>query len=64
MMCAPSPDLQVTAQLLHEAFAIPAFMGERSGFARVARLHVPFYWRLFPLFLVSAWKLDDRVSPP
>lgn len=40
----------------HTGAEVESFL-ERSGFARVARLHVPLYWGILPLFLVSAWKL-------
>jgi predicted TPR repeat methyltransferase len=42
----------------HTGADVESFL-ERSGFARVARLHVPLYWGLLPLFLVSAWQLRD-----
>lgn len=42
----------------HTGAQVESFL-ERSGFARIARLHVPLYWDVLPLFLVSAWKLRD-----
>jgi 2-polyprenyl-3-methyl-5-hydroxy-6-metoxy-1,4-benzoquinol methylase len=46
----------------HTGAEVESFL-ERSGFARVARLHVPLYWGLLPLFFVSAWRLRDAGEP-
>ncbi len=40
----------------HTGAEVEGFL-ERRGFTRVARLHVPLYRGVLPLFLVSAWKL-------
>lgn len=43
----------------HTGAEVESFL-ERSGFSRIARLYVPLYWGVLPLFLVSAWRLRKR----
>lgn len=47
----------------HTGAEVESFL-ERSGFVRVARLHVPLHWEILPLFLVSVWRLEHRSSQP
>jgi predicted TPR repeat methyltransferase len=47
----------------HSGGQVESFL-EQHGFARIARLHVPLYWGLFPLFLVSAWRLEAPSPSP
>ncbi len=42
----------------HTGAEVESFL-ERSGFVRIARLHVPLYWGVLPLFFVSGWELRD-----